>query len=264
MKIGTKILTGFVVLILMSWVITIISVNGNYKTDEILDDLGETGFIIFKEVHKIEESILDMNQLTTEYMFSDDNKPKAELVEKINTLLTASQTNLQNRTNLGDSEIVIPDKIIESSNTFFAKVKELLEINEQEPTRNNLLDFYEKNLAPAFRDVESSINSYINAQITGWDKTMEDLDERHDGNRVSTIIISVVVTIMGVFLAFFIGKLVSRPIIELTSAANDISRGELDTSVKKQSNDEIGELSEAFERMRVSLKSIISELKIEK
>jgi HAMP domain-containing protein len=45
----------------------------------------------------------------------------------------------------------------------------------------------------------------------------------------------------------------------LTHAANDISKGDISKPVEKESNDEIGELAEAFERMRVSLKVMMEE-----
>jgi HAMP domain-containing protein len=46
-----------------------------------------------------------------------------------------------------------------------------------------------------------------------------------------------------------------RPLLELKSIADDISRGQLDTPVSFQSNDEIGELARSLERMRASLKA---------
>ncbi|MGF1525461.1 MAG: HAMP domain-containing protein [Candidatus Competibacterales bacterium] len=49
-------------------------------------------------------------------------------------------------------------------------------------------------------------------------------------------------------------NLLIRPVTHLTEAAADISRGNLDVSLEAKSNDEIGQLTSAFERMRLSLK----------
>jgi HAMP domain-containing protein len=52
-----------------------------------------------------------------------------------------------------------------------------------------------------------------------------------------------------------------RPVVALTEAAEQISLGEgLDTSVKSQATDELGQLANAIERLRVSMKAAMSRL----
>jgi HAMP domain-containing protein len=59
-------------------------------------------------------------------------------------------------------------------------------------------------------------------------------------------------------LAVFAARSVSRPITGLIGVANQISMGELQQPVPRTSNDEIGDLAEAIERMRLSLKILIA------
>jgi HAMP domain-containing protein len=52
-----------------------------------------------------------------------------------------------------------------------------------------------------------------------------------------------------------------RPVADLTASANAISMGEqLDTPIKSQSTDEIGQLTRTVERLRVSMKAAMSRL----
>ena len=51
------------------------------------------------------------------------------------------------------------------------------------------------------------------------------------------------------------------PIVKLTRTADRLSLGELDLPVSASSNDEMGDLAEALERMRLSLKSAIERLR---
>ncbi len=51
------------------------------------------------------------------------------------------------------------------------------------------------------------------------------------------------------------------PIVKLTRTADRLSLGELDVPVSASSNDEMGDLAEALERMRLSLKSAIERLR---
>ena len=58
-------------------------------------------------------------------------------------------------------------------------------------------------------------------------------------------------------LTYFVSKSVLRPIQTLKDAANHIKEGNLEFEVKSTSNDEIGELCIAFEKMREKLKESI-------
>jgi HAMP domain-containing protein len=60
---------------------------------------------------------------------------------------------------------------------------------------------------------------------------------------------------LGIVLSIILARRTIRPILELRTIADDISRGRLDTSVSIQTNDEVGELGRSLERMRASLKA---------
>jgi HAMP domain-containing protein len=73
-----------------------------------------------------------------------------------------------------------------------------------------------------------------------------------------TFAIFALVTIATMFLVI---QRAMRPVVALTQAAEDISLGEgLDTPRRSGSSDEIGKLTAAVERLRVSMKSAISRL----
>ncbi|MGB7948666.1 MAG: HAMP domain-containing protein [Candidatus Binatia bacterium] len=65
---------------------------------------------------------------------------------------------------------------------------------------------------------------------------------------------------VGVAIAIMIAAKTIRPILELKSIADNISRGHLDKPVSCQSNDEVGELARSLERMRASLKAAMTRL----
>jgi methyl-accepting chemotaxis protein len=62
---------------------------------------------------------------------------------------------------------------------------------------------------------------------------------------------------------FLIGKTIVNPIKEVINAMEKITMGELDNELKVNRKDEIGMLQEEFERMRISLKTIIDKLEKE-
>lgn len=55
-------------------------------------------------------------------------------------------------------------------------------------------------------------------------------------------------------LTYFVAKSIIKPVKELSIAAKEISAGNLDYSIKQTGKDELGQLSETFEMMRLKLK----------
>lgn len=82
-------------------------------------------------------------------------------------------------------------------------------------------------------------------------------------NRVLLIIVAIFVVVLGlaIFAAFYFSQRLTQPIIQLTEASNRISLGELDEAIAVGGSDEIGQLAESLERMRISLKSAIERLR---
>ncbi len=81
---------------------------------------------------------------------------------------------------------------------------------------------------------------------------------------------ALIITLAAIFAAFAVITILTmylvveramRPVVELTAAAESISMGDgLDTAIKPQSTDEIGQLTKAVERLRVSMKAAMSRL----
>jgi HAMP domain-containing protein len=82
-------------------------------------------------------------------------------------------------------------------------------------------------------------------------------------NRVFLIIVLIVVffLLLASVAAVAAAQRLTRPIVELTEASNNISLGQLDQAIQIKTDDEIGQLAEALERMRISLKQALERLR---
>ncbi len=72
---------------------------------------------------------------------------------------------------------------------------------------------------------------------------------------------SLLLVLISAVLAIFTARRITRPILGLVDAANEISLGKLDNPVTVNTNDEIGDLARALERMRVSLGAALDRLR---
>jgi two-component system phosphate regulon sensor histidine kinase PhoR len=76
-----------------------------------------------------------------------------------------------------------------------------------------------------------------------------------------TLISTALAIILAMIIAYMMSNKITKPIDELTSAAKDISQGHYEQKIYTQSKDQIGELTQSFNRMRESLKYSMANLK---
>ncbi len=72
---------------------------------------------------------------------------------------------------------------------------------------------------------------------------------------VSNIItLLVLIIVMAIIMTIVMSQIIIGPITRLAKHADDISHGDLKQNIKAESNDEIGQLADAFHRMQTSLR----------
>src|SRR5450755_1324985 len=69
------------------------------------------------------------------------------------------------------------------------------------------------------------------------------------------LLLTVLVLFSTTWLALYLSKLVTRPVVALAEATEEISRGRLDYRVEVSAADEIGDLVRSFNRMAADLEA---------
>lgn len=77
--------------------------------------------------------------------------------------------------------------------------------------------------------------------------------------RTISLAVSGAAIVIGLGLAFWLSRSIVGPVKELTSVAERVSMGDLDVTVVRRSNDEIGDLADSFSRMVTAVKFYAAE-----
>lgn len=77
----------------------------------------------------------------------------------------------------------------------------------------------------------------------------------------NTVALSALPVLLAIIIAIALASSQTRNVLYLTKAAEQMSRGDLEKSVLLTTNDELGELSRALERMRISLQESLERLR---
>lgn len=80
----------------------------------------------------------------------------------------------------------------------------------------------------------------------------------HDVSRISYIYITIFVLIIGIYLSISISNSITNPLRILEEGIAKFGRGDLNSKLVVDTNDEIGALSKAFDKMANDLKSVIA------
>lgn len=77
----------------------------------------------------------------------------------------------------------------------------------------------------------------------------------------TVIVVFLVAAVIAVVVAYSVARQLTRAAVQLSQAAEDISRGDLDVVIDVKTGDEMEMLAESLERMRASLKAAIERLR---
>ena len=91
--------------------------------------------------------------------------------------------------------------------------------------------------------------------------TTEQAQQAQQTSSVISTVISLAAVALGIVLAVVITRSITRPLSYLVRTADKLSTGDLETPVEARSKDEVGELAESLERMRVSLTAVMDRVR---
>ncbi len=88
--------------------------------------------------------------------------------------------------------------------------------------------------------------------------TSNDLSSKANASKTVIVIISIVAFVIGVAIALYISRIISKPVSKISKAANEIAKGNLAIEeIKIKNKDEIGDLANSFNLMLNNLRELI-------
>lgn len=112
-----------------------------------------------------------------------------------------------------------------------------------------------------FRVVLSGSHEAINEQLARARAEAEQIFDYGEQSSLIFTIVTDVSILIGLFISFRVPKTITRPMTELATIAEGISRGRINKPVKMSGSREIVELAESIERLRVAAQGLLTRLK---
>lgn len=105
---------------------------------------------------------------------------------------------------------------------------------------------------------------YTTVPSTGWPVVVrQSYDEAYEPVvevQTTTIIVGLILLLVIVIIGYLFSKWLAKPLKVLTQSAEKLSMGNLTDEIIVNTKDEIGQLAHTFERMRLNLKELVSQI----
>ncbi|MCP5050806.1 MAG: HAMP domain-containing protein [bacterium] len=259
MKISTKILLGFGILIALVWIIGLFSITSFSASSSLFNKMDNETIPNLTAVGEMGQKVAEAHVEFMEFLLSGKTSARDNVSGIMGGLqsLAREYQKRENETASGSEKVA--EELLKKIRLFSSSVVDVMDMKTRGSSDEDLLAAEEKNVRPTFDAMMAILakqNESFKAELSVMRRDVKDSQSR---GQLIIIIIASIAMLAGISLSVIYGRTISRPITNLTQAAEDISKGDISKPVEKETNDEIGELAEAFERMRVSLKVMIEE-----
>ncbi|MBM7667249.1 methyl-accepting chemotaxis protein [Solibacillus kalamii] len=260
MNIGKKLFGSFGIVIVILIFLSIFSVIKMTEIDEDYSFLIEDRVYKVTELSEIQNATSLQGLYIRSYVLRQDSADienlttqREMIAEKIGEIEGIFRTaDMQEQINtLKENQALYND--------YVSQVIDYVDNDDIEKANNMLFEF----AVPANRSIQQTINSIVDVQKEQMHITSDETTASAKISKTLMITISVIGVLLASCLAIFITLNITRPLHRLTNAANVIANGDLrEEDVHVKTKDEIGELAAAFNAMKASLSSLISNVSL--
>jgi len=256
LKIKNKLVFSFILLSIFTVIvgaIGIISLNTIKRNNEKMYD---EAFKPALELKEVEKNLLEARSNILLIANSSDMASIQKRISDIDFIHLDNNNKLkkfeENLTADDVEKFEVVKTALQSYRTLRTEYIRLVQIGRIEEADSKLTE-----LLAADDKVSDALSEFINHKMEYVDETNAINSKASKGQLILVIIFVAIGLLSGIGLGIIIANLISRPLKNLLSSANEIENGNLDVDIEVNSRDEVGELGLAFKEMAETLQDLM-------
>ncbi|MBI6911846.1 methyl-accepting chemotaxis protein [Pseudomonas palleroniana] len=262
LKISTKLISAFLVVLALTAAMGVFAIHQlgavNQAAQEIKSDWmpsmrAAAGMRFFAANYRLKENRHVTTEIAEEKAQAD--READETLQQFNTRMGTYEQLLS-----GDEERQLLTGLKSAWSTYLATSKQLLDLSRQnqEAAATTLLRGESRT---HFDEVTSRLQKMVEFNEAGASEAGDKGLALYDSARVSIIAVLVAALLIGLGLAVFIARIISRPLRLAATAAEQLADGNLSTPIAPGGKDETGMVLNAMRNMVGKLATIIGEVR---
>lgn len=263
MKIGNKIVGGFLIVALVAGIIGGLGIRNIWKIDNLDTELYETMTVPLGEMIAITESYHAMRGNAKDALLAEDNSRINEYESRIadrNEEFTKNLNSYETTLFSEEGQNLVPqlrrDK--ETYDELVARGLSQLRAGDRPAAINTI----EVQAEAARVDIENTISRLTEIKLESANNAMLSNTATARASTVQTGVILAIGVISAIGIGMYTGSSIKKPINELLLASEKIAGGDLRVDINTNGKDEVGQLARAFSTMADNVNEVMSEINV--
>lgn len=254
LKVATKLIISFGVVIIMTIACSLVSVIGLKSVQGKVDLMIDTEIISLLRVKDVEIQVETIGRTVRAGVLEDDNNVETQYINEATAAAATMMEKLDLITYTGaDARIDEFKSVCNEINTILPEVIAIV----NDGTVEEGLAAYNDKLSPKIDQCLSIGDDADTALTAACNGTRSATTSETNSVTTVAIIVGIFALALGVGGIINLTNLITRPIVEIKNALNKIAKGELDSQITYVSRDEFGEMADAMRATNDSLSKLI-------
>ena len=254
LKVATKLIISFGVVIIMTIACSLVSVIGLKSVHGNVNLMIDTEIISLLRVKDVEIQVETIGRTVRAGVLEDDNNVETQYINEATAAAATMMEKLDLITYTGaDARIDEFKSVCNEINTILPEVIAIV----NDGTKEEGLAAYNDKLSPKIDQCLSIGDDADTALTAACNGTRSATTSKTNAVTTVAIIVGIFALALGVGGIINLTNLITRPIAEIKNALNKIAKGELDSQITYVSRDEFGEMADAMRATNDSLSKLI-------
>jgi methyl-accepting chemotaxis protein len=264
-RLGFRISASFSLLILLLLIVSFIFYIETRSTTNTLKDIKDVQLVSLSDFENISLNALGQTAGVRAYLLYGTDASYQEFVQLASEnaqiekqlLDTLTQNNADNRYSAIITEL---KKLQEYDQAYNSLVEQKLYPLMKAGNKDAALQLAVNEITPIAKGLTDSADTVINSAENIINQELTTSIETAQRRGTEVILITIAALIIAVLVSLFLTRSIIKPVNLLISGANTIAGGDLTTPLTISSRDEIGEVAQAFNKMRTELSDMIKSI----
>lgn len=260
MKVGTRILFGFLVAIILTIALGLVSIFGLETVGAELDGLYNQPYAAAQEMSTVKAGVEKVTRDLYQLALATDQESIDELK---NLVSQRNEEILQASAKLKEIYPEYTDLVQEFEDTVGAAapvLEEIMDMASVESHSAEMESLIENEFVPMLNKALEKIDMMEEAAEKEAVAYMANADSTKQMNLIIIIAMLAAEAAVALLFAILITRSVKKPILECLEATTQIAQGNLDITVEYEAKDELGEMAEHVRSMIGTLKRYVGEI----
>ncbi|MFC0211066.1 methyl-accepting chemotaxis protein [Paenibacillus chartarius] len=258
LTIGKKLGAGFIVILLLLLSMGAISTTKLIAMGDKAKEIEAVHLHSVQLLGQIKASIVNIERLTLRYVLERDTTERSALETQINNSIEALRSEKSQyaqliKTDADKAAFTALEQSGEQMKTYTSALLQSVKSGDAaavEKTANEM--------KTPFNEAIRIVDQLTDSSRAASDQALSESLQLYETGRETVDTISILALILAALLSWIMTRMMTKPIVRMSSAAKKIAAGDLTSEdIHVGSTDELGELAEAFNQMNANLRTLI-------